>query len=111
MFTRHEESLFHKRAVEAVVNLPATTREVADSLSWQAAETREGNRLCLLQVITFLRFLARQGLTIRGDGRGESHGNFSQLLDLFQRSDDMVKNFLAKKTDKYTYRDVQNDLL
>ena len=51
------------------------------------------------------------GLTIRGDGRGESHGNFSQLLDLFQRSDDMVKNCLAKKTDKYTCHDVQNDLL
>ena len=64
MFPRHKESLFHKRAVEAVVNLPATTREVADSLSWQAAKTRKGNRSCLLQVMTFLRFLARQDLQL-----------------------------------------------
>ena len=64
MFPRHEESLFHKRAVETVVNLPATTREVADSLPWQSDETREGNRSCLLQVMTFLRFLARQDLQL-----------------------------------------------
>ena len=67
VFPRHEESLFHKCAVQAVINLPATTRDVADSLSWQAAETKKGNRSCLLQVMISLRFIAGQGPTIRAD--------------------------------------------
>ena len=61
--------------------------------------------------MTSLRFLARQELAIRGDGHGESHRNFSQLLDLFQRSDNMLKDFLAKKKDEYTCHYVQNELL
>lgn len=75
--------VFHKRAVERVITLPATTRDVADSLSWQAAETKKGKRSCLLKVMTSLRFSARQRLAIRGDGPGESDGSFSQLTALF----------------------------
>ena len=41
VFPRHEESLFHKRAVQAVIILPATTGDVADSLLWQAAKTKK----------------------------------------------------------------------
>ncbi len=108
-----ERSSFHKRAVEAVITLPATTRlrDVADSLSSQAAQTKKEHRSCLLKVMASLRFLARQGLAIRGDGSGERDRNFSQLMVLLQSSDDTLKGFLAKKRDKYTCHAVQNELL
>jgi hypothetical protein len=57
----------------------------------------KGNRSCLVKVIISLRFFARQGLAIRGDGPGESDGNFSQVMAIFQRSDDMLKDFFGKK--------------
>ena len=63
VFARHERSSFHKRAVEAVITLPAT-RDVADSLSSQAAQTKKEHRSCLLKVMASLRFLARQGLQL-----------------------------------------------
>ena len=47
VFARHEKSSFYKRAVEAVITLPAT-RDVADSLSSQAAQTKKEHRSCLL---------------------------------------------------------------
>ena len=61
--------------------------------------------------MALLRFLARQGLAIRGDGSGKRDGNFSQLMVLLQSSDDTVKDFLAKKREKHTFHDVQNELL
>ena len=111
VFAKHKRSSFHKRAVEAVITIPATTRDVADSLSSQAVQTKKEHRPCLLKVMASLRFLARQGLAIRGDSSGERDGNFSQLMVLLQSSDGTLKGFLAKKRDKYTCHDVQNELL
>ena len=113
VFARDERSSFHKRVVEAAITLPATTRlrDVADSLSSQAAQTKKEHRLCLLKVMASLWFLARQGLAIIGDGSGERDRNFSQLMVLLQSSDDTLKGFLAKKRDKYTCHAVQNELL
>ena len=57
-----------------------------------------------------MRFLARQGLPIRGDG-DESNSNYMQLLRLRGEDDAKIFEWIKKKTDKYTSADMQNETL
>jgi len=75
--------------VEKVLTLPATTRDVGELLSSAHACERAVNQRCLLEILSNLRFLARQGCTIRGHG-DEADGNFHQLLKLRSEYDKMV---------------------
>ena len=109
-FCRHEASGCHKAAVEAVVTIPATTRDVGELLSSAHAKEKAANRKNLMCVAECLRYLARQGLAIRGDG-SEVDSNFHQLLLLRANDDPAIKEMLTKKTDKYTSGSMQNELL
>ncbi|KAL5469095.1 hypothetical protein EMCRGX_G030291 [Ephydatia muelleri] len=80
-FCRHEASGCHKAAVEAVVTLPKTTGDIGELLSSAHAKEKASNQKNLMTVARCLRFMARQGLTIRGDG-DEMDSNFHQLLIL-----------------------------
>ena len=64
---KHEQSSCHREAVEVMVSLPATTRDIGEMLSQQHAK-KEGNRKVLLKILANVKFLARQGLAFRGDG-------------------------------------------
>ena len=77
-FKKHEKSDCHKSSVECIITLPTTTKDVGEMLSQQHA-VQKVNRETLLQIISAVRFLARQGLALRGDG-DEMDGNLSQLL-------------------------------
>ena len=110
-FRTHETSACHKESVQKIITLPATTRNVIDVLSSAAAEERKCNQACFLRILSSLQFLARQGLALRGDGKQEVNGNFSQLLALLSRDDQQLSAWLKKKTDKYTGHDMQNEIL
>ena len=71
----------HKEAVEKIVTLPATTRDVGELLSGMHAQEKIENRQCFLKILPNLRFVARQVCAIRGHG-DETDGNFYQLLKL-----------------------------
>ena len=58
----------HKEAVQVSITLPACCADVGEMLSSQHAQQAE-NRDCLLKILANLKFLARQGLPQRGDGR------------------------------------------
>ena len=88
-FTKHESTLFHKQAVD----LLKTKTDVAEMLSSQHAEEKKRNRQYLLHVITTIRFLACQGLALRGDG-DEKDSNFLQLLMLRAHNDPNIKLML-----------------
>ena len=64
----------------------------------------------LLEILQNVRFLAREDLSLQGDG-SEENSNFVQLLRL--RADDyaFIKEMINKKTDKYTSADIQNEML
>lgn len=84
LFRSHEKSDCHKVAVETMFTLPATTRHVGELLSTQVVEDRKRNRASLLHILRALRFLARQGLPLRGSAlTKEFDSNLSQLLRLF----------------------------
>ena len=57
----------YKLAVESLITLPKTTRNLGDRLSTSLAVSRESNRHCLMMVLNGVRFLARPGCALRGD--------------------------------------------
>ena len=57
-----------------------------------------------------IRFLARQGLALRGDAT-EEDGNFLQLLQLASFHDPLMSEWLKQKVHKYTSHKIQNEFL
>ena len=92
--------------------LPQCTKDIAELQSAQHAAQKSLNHHIFMIVLNNLRFLVRQGLALRGDG-DESNSNFVQLLRLhgLNCGDVEVDSWLAKKTNKYTSPDVQNECL
>ena len=83
-FRKHESSSSHKQAVEQVVTNPSTHCDVGECLSTSLALERKETRACFLKV---MKFLARQGLALRGDRVGELESNFIQVLNLRAREE------------------------
>ena len=108
---RHEQSLSHLQALEMIITLPSSTINVGELLTHEYAKEKECNRRMLIKVMSSIRFLARQGLALRGDGNEELDGNFYQMLKLKAEEDPRVYDWLKKKTNKYTSHDIQNEIL
>ena len=53
----HEQCATHNRAVEVVLTLPATTKDIGELLSSAHASEKATNRWCLLKILSNLRFL------------------------------------------------------
>ena len=87
-FRQHEKSNCHKEAVEKVLILLATTPDIAEMLSITLAQEKEVNRHCLFKVMSSLKFLARQGIAMRG--HDDRDGNFYQLVTLRGEDDPKV---------------------
>ena len=87
-FRQHEGSVCHKEAVEKLLTLPATTRDVGEMLVTTLAQERADNRHCFMKILESLRFLARQGCAIRG--HDDTEGNLHQLLCLMGKDDSKV---------------------
>lgn len=87
-FRKHDSSGCHKEAVEKMITLPATTRDSAEMLCRLHSSEKAANCNCLLKILSNLRFFARQGCAIRGEGKHETDSNFHQLCKL--RCEDTV---------------------
>ncbi len=67
-----------------------------DELESQAAKDkeRERNREVLSRLIAITLFLARQGMSFRGDDEtssSQNQGNFLELVELFSKYDSVIK--------------------
>lgn len=109
-FKKHQGCDCHREAVEALVVLPQCTQDVGELQSAVHQAEKARNREMLLLVLQNIRFLARQGLPLRGDG-DESNSNFLQLLHLRGVDHKGIDMWLKKKANKYTSPDIQNELL
>ena len=109
-FKKHESSDCHKEALHVSIVLPEACPDVGEMLSSQHAQQKKQNRDCLLKIVSNLKFLARQGIALRGDG-GDADSNFIQLMKMSARDDPYLAEWLQKKTNKYVSHDVQNELL
>ena len=109
-FKKHQGSDCHREAVDALVVLPRCTKDVGELQSAEHRAEKARNREMLLLVLQNIRFLARQGLPLRGDG-DESGSNFIQLLRLRGVDHKGIDAWLSKKSNKYTSPDIQNECL
>ena len=65
----------------------------------------------MLKILSNVRFLARQALPLRGDGKG-TDSNFNQLCLLREDDQPILKKWrTAKKTDKYVHNTIQNEMM
>ena len=109
-FSNHEQCISHKEAVLRFVKLPKETKDIGDMLSQAHADDKKDNRQCLLKILANIRFLARQGLALRGDG-DESDSNFIQIIKLRGEDDSKLLEWMKKRTNKYTSAEMQNEML
>ena len=79
-------------------------------LSRQDATEKKANREYLLKPLSSVRFLARQGLPLRGDDN-EADANLHQLLVLRGEDYSPMSKFLERQQLKYTSPEVQNEFL
>ncbi len=87
------------------VELPKQTDDVGEKISTDHVQEKADNRAMFRKILQNARFLARQGLSLRGYGNG-SDSNFIQLLRLRAFDSPAVLAWMEKKTDKYTSSDV-----
>ena len=67
-FKKHQLSACHHKAVDIMITIPATTRNVGEQLSHIHCQEKATNRKMFLKILSSIRYLARQGLALRGDG-------------------------------------------
>jgi hypothetical protein len=83
-------------------------QDVGELLNATHQKEKKTNRAMFMKVLRCIRFLARQGIALRGDG-SEPDGNFMQLLQLMCVDSHELRMWLNKKTNKYTSHDIHNE--
>lgn len=109
-FKSHELSACHREAVDMIICLPSSTTHIGAQLSKQYAIEMAQNRKMLLKILSSIRFLARQALAFRGHNN-DYDGNLIQLLRLQGEENSEMREWLEKKSNKYTSPEVQNDFI
>ena len=108
-FRKHQDSKTHREAIEAVITLPKTTADVGELLSKAHREEKVAARDMLTIILSSVRYLARQGLALRGDDDTES--NLIQLLHLRAQDKPQLLKWLERSSRKYTSHENQNEML
>ena len=108
-FKKHKESKTHIEAVEAMIILPKTTSDVGELLSSSHKSEKQEARDILKIIISSVRFLARQGLALRG--HDEANSNLVQLLRLRAEDNPLLGKWLERSWRKFTSHENQNEFL
>lgn len=104
-FERHSSSKTHNIAVTTHIYEP---KSINAQLSSVLATAQEEARSNLLKILSSVKYLAQQGLALRGHGNEE--GNFHYLL-LLKAEDDPALGHWLKRNHSYTSPVVQNEML
>ena len=110
-FKGHELSKGHKEAVERTLVLPTCTEDVGKTLSREHSAEKSVNRQALPKILSNVRFLAQQALPLRGDKAGEINSNFNQLYYLRAEDNPFLNDWMKRRGDKYTSKDIQNEMI
>ena len=97
--TNHEKTATHETAVEVMITLPRTTGNVGEMLSSTLATEKCNNRPSLLKFAESIKFLARQGPPLWGNG-DEADSNFMQLLYLHVADDPQMLSCMLQQRRK-----------
>ena len=96
-FVKHENSNYHKEAVHSTITVPKCYKDCAEMLSTQHAKEKGDNRHMLYKLLSNIRFLARQGLALRGNGQ-EEDSNFVHLMKLRGMDNPRVFDWIQKRS-------------
>ena len=109
-FPEHENSEVHR---ESIAKLAAKNsgQSIASALNRQHDEETKFHREMLLKLLSCIRFLARQGLPLRGhrEDTESFEGNLYQLLLLQAQDSPRMKLWLRKK--EYLSPEIVNELI
>lgn len=105
-FKIHERSAAHVHSVMQLQQIKGTA--VNAQISAQKASEQATARVALHALFSSIRFLARQGIALRG--HTEFSGNYWQLLTLRSQDVQELQNFL-KRTTSFTSPESQNEML
>ena len=108
-FKEHQKSKCHIAALTFEITIPQCGN-IQEMTSKKIKSNMQENRKCLIKIIKTIQFLGRQGFALRGD-ESDENSNFMQLLKLRSKDFLKLKEWLEKKTEKYTSHDIQNELL
>ena len=109
-FRRHEQSKCHGDAVQVMLILLETVRDIGESLSSAHAQNKAENHEVLLKILQNMKFLGCQGLALCGHDDIES--NFMQLFKLCEIDNLELSTWrINRKVDKYLSPQVQNEML
>ena len=67
-FHKHESSNCHQQAIQRLIEIPKLTEDVFDMVKSNRAEVQRQNGAYLIKINSCLRYLACQGLNLRGHG-------------------------------------------
>ena len=107
---KHMQSEHHIEAHSVLHVLPSQTRDIDELLDIGHASKKPGNRKILLTILQNIKFLARQGLPLRGDGK-EDNSNFMQTFLLRAEDNKEIYEWLKRKNETYTTKDIQNEMI
>lgn len=107
-FTCHEKSNLHRTAIVAFTSQNQGIN-VGNLISSGEAQARKDARICLLKIVETIRFLAVQGIPIRGHTQEKS--NFIQLLQLRSMDNHLLKSWLERSNYRWISHDIINEIL
>ncbi len=90
--------------------MPKTTKDVGEQLDRAHRVQKEQARDILRLILSSVRFLARQGLALRGDA-SDASANLSQLIRLSAEDNTDVLQWLDRSARKHTAPENQNEML
>ena len=91
-----------------VVTIPSTKGDVGELVNKKYAGEKDQ---FLWKVLPNIRFLARQALPIRGNGKGEPNLNFNELYHLWGEDNLFSMEWTKRKGSNYTSHDIQEEML
>ena len=110
-FKKHQASQCHREANEVINLLPQQVGDIGELLSQKHSDQKAENRDVFCRILQNLRFLARQGLALRGSYGEEVQSNFIQLFRLRGEDCPLIESWMSKKTNNYLSHHIQNECL
>lgn len=106
-FKNHERTDVHRQAVSSVFNRKSTN--VVSMLSNQLSKDQQDARFCLLKIFETVRFLAVQGLPLRGNI--EQNSNFIQTLLLRSIDNPILSNWMQRSKYRWVSHEIMDEIL
>ena len=106
---KHQQTKAHHEAVEAIVTLPKSTKDVVEQLDRGHNAEKECARDMLRLILASIRFLARQELALHEDV--EESSNLIQILRLRAENKPEILQWIEKSARKHTSPENQSKML